>query len=114
MNTIISSQPATQPQPERSKTVQARAMQAGTEFEAVLLNTVLGSIERSFSHLPGGKQDHATEGYSGFAMQALTSGLARTGGIGLGRVISEALLKTEGRADSDEAQMPGNKSFKDF
>lgn len=75
--------------------IRAKAQKAGTEFEAVLLNTVLGAIERSFSELPGTKLQHETEAYSGMGMQALTSGLARAGGIGIGKIISAALEKAE-------------------
>jgi Rod binding domain-containing protein len=93
MNTVVSSTAvaaaALQP---------TRAWQAGMQFEAVLLNTVLGSLEQSFSHLPGGKkEDHASEGYSSMAMQALTSGLARSGGIGLGKMIAGELLRNSQR-----------------
>jgi Rod binding domain-containing protein len=80
---------ATPSSPEREK-----ALQAGTQFEAVLLNSLMGSLEHSFSHLPGGKkEDQASESYGGMAMQALTSGLARSGGIGVGKIIAAALLK---------------------
>lgn len=37
--------------PERAK-----ALQAGMQFEAVLLNTALGPLEHSFAHLPGEKK----------------------------------------------------------
>src|SRR5258708_9647721 len=89
MNAIGATTASPASQPER-----ARAFEAGAQFEAVLLNTVLGPLEHSFSHLPGGKkEDQASEGYSGMAMQALTSGLARSGGIGVGKMIAEELLK---------------------
>ena len=77
----------------------ARVLQAGMQFEAVLLNTVLGPLEHSFSHLPGGKtEDHASEGYSSMAMQVLTSELARSGGIGLGKMIAGELLRNSQRS----------------
>ena len=82
-----------------------RALQAGMQFEGVLLNTVLGSLEHSFSHLPGGKEeDHASEGYGSMAMQALTSGLARSGGIGLGKLIAQALLKNSHGSNQAEGK----------
>lgn len=71
-----------------------KAQKAGVEFEAVLLNMVFGAVERSFSELPGAKLQQQTEAYGGFAMQGLTSGLARSGGIGLGKFITESLIKT--------------------
>ena len=78
--------------------IPARTQKAGAEFEAVLLNTVFGAIERSFSKLPGTKLQQKTEAYNGLGMQALTSGLARAGGIGIGKIISSALEKTETHA----------------
>jgi len=77
--------------------MQPRALKAGAEFEAVLLNTIFGELERSFSQLPGSKVEHATEAYGGLGMQALSSGLTRSGGIGLSRMISQALVNTEVR-----------------
>jgi hypothetical protein len=74
-----------------------RAVQAGRQFEAVLLNLVFGNLERAFSQLPGGKVEHATEAYAGLGMQALTSGVAEAGGIGISRLITRALEKREVR-----------------
>jgi hypothetical protein len=79
--------------------VRPRALKAAAEFEAVLLNTVFGELEHSFSQLPGSKVEHATEAYSGLGMQALTSGLARSGGIGLSEMITRALVSTEVRTE---------------
>ena len=91
---------------------QARTLQAGMQFEAVLLNTVLGSLEHSFSHLPGGKEeDHASEGYRSMAMQALTSGLACSGGIGLGKMIAEELLKNSARQSPNSIRTTSLKDF---
>ena len=73
--------------------VHSKAMKAGMEFEAILLNNLLGGLERAFTNLPGKKEDHSTEAYSGLAMQALASGLAESGGIGVGRLIAKALDK---------------------
>ena len=71
----------------------SKAMKAGMEFEAILLNNLLGGLERAFTNLPGKKEDHSTEAYGGFALQALASGLAESGGIGIGRLIAKALEK---------------------
>ena len=105
--------PAAMP-PERE-----RALQAGMQFEAVLLNTVLGSLEHSFSHLPGGpKDDHANEGYGSMAVQALTLGLARSGGIGLGKMIAGELLRSSQRgrpaAIGQATPPPATLPLKDF
>ena len=68
---------------------------AGAQFEAILLNNLLGGLERAFTDLPGKKADNSARAYSGLAMQALSSGLAEHGGIGIGRLIAQALSKHE-------------------
>lgn len=70
-----------------------KVKKAGAQFEAILLNQLFGDLERAFTDLPGKKEDHATGAYSGFAMQALASGLANAGGIGLGGIIANTLAK---------------------
>jgi Rod binding domain-containing protein len=66
---------------------------AGAQFEAVLLNNVLGAVEQTFTRLPGSQEPDSTEAYSGLAMQALTSKLAEGGGIGIGRMLATSLEK---------------------
>jgi Rod binding domain-containing protein len=81
--------------PERVK-----ALKAGAQFEALLLNNVLGAVEHAFTNLPEGKESPATDPYRGFAMQALSLGLAERGGIGLGRLMARALSKRQGTPES--------------
>ena len=71
----------------------AKALKAGAQFEAVLLNNVFGAVEQTFTRLPGSHEHHSTEAYSGLAMQTLASKLAEGGGIGLGRLLTSALQK---------------------
>ena len=71
----------------------AKARKAGGQFEAVLLNNVLGGVERVFTDLPGGKKQQSTEVYSGLAKQTLSSVISDNGGIGLGKFIADALLR---------------------
>jgi len=77
--------------PAAARPLASKPNKAGAEFEALLLDMVLGPVQRSFTHLPGGKEEHANKAYSGLAMQALTADLAQHGGMGLGRIISSAL-----------------------
>jgi Rod binding domain-containing protein len=69
---------------------------AGAQFEAVLLNKVFGDMQQAFTALPGDGESHATQAYSGLAMQALTTQVAEAGGIGIGRVLSKTLEKQSG------------------
>lgn len=81
--------------------LQAKAEKAGTQFEAILLNTVFGELQRTFSQLPGSTRDAVSQSYDGFGMEALTAGLARSGGVGIGAFIAKGLMKQmkhEGRS----------------
>ena len=79
--------------PKHADATAKKAAKAGAQFEAVLLNNVLGGVERAFTELPGAQHDQSNEAYSGLAMQTLTSALAETGGIGLGKLIAKALVR---------------------
>jgi len=99
--------PGVDPSGVKAEGLRPKALKAGSEFEAVLLNTVFGELERSFSRLPGSKVEHSTEAYGGMGMQALTSGLARSGGIGLSRMITQGLIHTEVRTKVRKAEKQG-------
>jgi Rod binding domain-containing protein len=73
--------------------LQARADKAGAQFEAILLNMVFGELQRTFSQLPGATRDAVSKSYDGFGTEALTAGLARGGGVGLGAFIAKGLMK---------------------
>lgn len=87
--------PIANPTTPADAAISAKAQKAGAEFEGVLLNIVLGAVERSFSELPGAKVQQEDQAYNGLGMQALTSGLARARGIGLGKMIASALEQSE-------------------
>jgi Rod binding domain-containing protein len=74
-----------------------RVVHAARQFEAVLLNSLLGSLEHSFSTLPGKKSDSIADSYHSMGMQALASTLAAGGGIGIANMIAGNLLRTEGQ-----------------
>jgi Rod binding domain-containing protein len=72
--------------------LQAKADKAGAQFEAILLNMVFGELQRTFSQLPGATRDAVSKSYDGFGTEALTAGLARSGGVGLGAFIAKGLM----------------------
>jgi Rod binding domain-containing protein len=74
-----------------------RVMRAAHQFEAVLLNSLLGSLEHSFSALPGKKSDSIADNYHAMGMQALASSLAASGGLGIANMIAHNLLYTKGQ-----------------
>jgi Rod binding domain-containing protein len=73
--------------------LQGKAAKAGAQFEAILLNMVFGELQRTFSQLPGATRDAVSKSYDGFGTEALTAGLARSGGVGLGAFIAKGLMK---------------------
>jgi Rod binding domain-containing protein len=68
---------------------------ATRDFEAVLLNTLLGPLEKTFSSLPGKEHDAVSDNYQSLGMQALTSCLAANGGLGLADMIAKSLSKRD-------------------
>jgi Rod binding domain-containing protein len=68
------------------------------DFESILLGSWLQQTEQSFGSLPGAEDDDADSGkdqYSGIAMQALGTSMTAAGGIGIAKMISTSLHKTE-------------------
>lgn len=78
-----------------------RVAHAARQFEGVLLNSLLGSLEHSFSALPGKKPDSIADNYHSMGMQALASALADRGGVGIASMIVRNLLRTKGQGSSD-------------
>jgi Rod binding domain-containing protein len=74
-----------------------RVLHAAHEFEAVLLNTLLGSLEHSFASLPGKDPEAGSDNYHYLGMQALASSLAARGGVGIASMIVHSLLRPEGQ-----------------
>jgi Rod binding domain-containing protein len=69
-----------------------KMIQAAHEFEALLLNTLLGPLEQTFSSLPGKKPDPESDNYHYLGMQALSSTLAAGKGLGIADMIIRSLL----------------------
>ena len=74
----------------------AKVVRAAREFEAILLGSVLGSLEKTFASFPGKEQSVGADDYSYMATQALASSLAASGGIGIAKMIARDLSKTGG------------------
>ena len=68
---------------------------AAHDFEAVLLNTLLGPLEKTFSSLPGKETDAVSDNYQSLGMQALCSNLAAKGGVGIADMIVKSLSKRD-------------------
>ena len=71
-----------------------KVIHAAHEFEAVLLNTMLGPLEQTFSSLPGKTKDSESDNYHYLGMQALSSALAANSGLGFANMMIHGLLKS--------------------
>lgn len=67
---------------------------AAQDFEAVLLGSLLESVEKTFSGF-GDDAPLGSSDYSYMGVQALASGLAANGGIGIARMILKQLEPTK-------------------
>jgi Rod binding domain-containing protein len=64
------------------------------EFESMLLNTWLQQAEESMATVPGAEDDEEAAGRQqmlSLGVQSLSTALAATGGIGIGKMIAQAL-----------------------
>jgi Rod binding domain-containing protein len=68
----------------------AKIVHAAQQFEAILLNSLFGSLQRTFSEI-GGKSNNDSTNYGYIGMQALSSTLAARGGIGIANRIVASL-----------------------
>ncbi|HXY04786.1 MAG TPA: hypothetical protein VEI49_14530 [Terriglobales bacterium] len=101
MNTVTATgngpaSPSYKPDPQR-------LAQAANEFEAVLLNQLLGSLEHTFSALSQ-KKSEAQDHYHFLGVQALTSHIASNGGIGIADMIVRSLTQQSHNANSLNSQ----------
>jgi Rod binding domain-containing protein len=81
----------------------AKMVRAARQFEAVLLNSLLGSLQHSFSSLGGKKTDSESTNYDYMGMQALSSALAARGGIGIAQRIVASMRQHESGSNLSHA-----------
>jgi len=94
MNTVPSVSPPNAS--DATETHSVRMVRAARQFEAVLLNSLLGSLQHSFASLDGKTADSVSTNYDYVGMQALASALAARGGIGIANPIVTSLRRHEG------------------
>ncbi|HEY1799386.1 MAG TPA: rod-binding protein [Terriglobales bacterium] len=75
----------------------AKIKKVAREFESVLLNSLLGPLQKSFSTLPGDKAEDSTSGqYQSMETQALATALSSAGGLGIANMIVRSVLRSKG------------------
>jgi hypothetical protein len=72
--------------------VLGKGAKAAREFEAQLIGTVLASLEKSFSAIPGQNAMAGEDDYNYLGTQALASAIAARGGFGIAKIISPHLV----------------------
>ncbi len=85
----------------------ARLVKAAKQFEALLINTLLGPMEKSFSSLPGQKDVPGDSDYAYMATQALASAMAASGGLGIASMIVRNVMSHQGvKGDTSAKVLP--------
>jgi Rod binding domain-containing protein len=69
-------------------TALGRGKNAAREFEAHLIGSLLESMEKTFSSVPGGDSSPGADDYNYLGTQALAGALAAKGGFGIAAMIS--------------------------
>ncbi|HEY3495642.1 MAG TPA: rod-binding protein [Polyangiaceae bacterium] len=68
----------------------AETLKAAREFEALLLRHVLESLQKT-TQLSGSEKNRSNAAYQSMAVDALSDGIARAGGLGLADLIAHTL-----------------------
>jgi Rod binding domain-containing protein len=72
-----------------------KGAKAAREFEAQLIGTVLESLEKTFSALPGQDAMAGTDEYNYLGTQAFATAIADGGGFGIAKLIAQHLGNTK-------------------
>ena len=82
-----------------------KLLRVAEQFETVLLNDLLGSLEKTFASVPGEKDSPGSSEYSYLGTQALASGVAAGGGFGIAAMIVRNVMKQQGLRAHPESGM---------
>jgi Rod binding domain-containing protein len=88
----------------------AKIDKGSKEFEAILLGSWLQQAEQSFSTLPGADDDNkdvASDQVTSFGVQALSTSLAASGGIGISKMVAKAMHAAADKANSLASSQTG-------
>lgn len=96
MNSIPSA-PSLDPSLATAAKLPGRGARAAREFEASLIASLLQSLEKTFSTLPGESTIPGADDYNYLGTQALAEGLSARGGFGIAAMISQHLPTHEGK-----------------
>lgn len=97
-------QQAQQLQSEQGSDNDDKIQKGAKDFEAMLLGSWLQQAEQSFATIPGADDDDDAgnrDQMMSFGVQALAQNLANSGGIGIAKMIADAMHRT-----ADKAEVP--------
>ncbi|HZQ67131.1 MAG TPA: hypothetical protein VFA68_01325 [Terriglobales bacterium] len=77
----------------RSDSQRARIGKAAQEFEAMLLTSLLNSVQKTLVTLPGNEQDPVAQSYGQFAVETMAAAVSAAGGLGISRMLLAKLMK---------------------
>lgn len=88
------------------KATGAKLSHAAVEFESVLLGQWLQSAQKSFATVPGSEDDEDAGGDQmlGFATQQLAQSIAKSGGLGIAKLVEHALEKSTNTGNTAAAK----------
>jgi Rod binding domain-containing protein len=92
----------------RTSNDDAKIAKGAQQFEAMLLSTWLQQAEQSFATIPGAEDDEDASGREqmmSLGTQSLAESLARSGGIGIAKMIEKAMHRMADKAE--DAENPG-------
>jgi len=83
-------------QGQQTESAQHRQLKSvAAQFEAVLLENLIGGLQKTFSSLGNDKDFGVSSTYDYLGREALASAWAQAGGIGLARMISTKWMKDQ-------------------
>jgi len=106
--TLSHSGPVRQNGPSIDTTPAGRKLQkAAAEFESMLLSNLWKSMKNSFASSDDDSSDPAHDVLADMGIQAMSSAVAKTGGLGLGKLILKHLQPMLARSANDEGSQRG-------
>jgi Rod binding domain-containing protein len=88
----------------------AKIDKGSKEFEAILLGSWLQQAEQSFTTLPGADEDDkdvASDSVMSFGVQALSTSMAASGGIGIAKMVAKAMHAAADKANPQASTPAG-------
>jgi Rod binding domain-containing protein len=89
----------------KKETYDAKIDKSSQQFEAILVGTWLNEAQKSFASVPGGDTDRDSGGdqMMSLGVQSLSTSLAASGGLGIGKMISKAMHAAADRETADKS-----------